>query len=644
MSVLHAPLTKLQVRVEGSSREFVEPSARLGRLAFRRTEEGWILLDMGVQGGLFLDGCRVERLAIPAGRSVTIGVGEPGGPSLELEVCDDTPPAPAPPPAVLIADDVSVLSPDGRTLVDRARFGLAAGSLTAVIGPSGAGKSTLLRVLSGQTAPDRGRVRWAGHDLVADRDRLRSRIGVVPQDDILHPQLTVQQGLEYAALLRLPGQTTELERALTVDAVVDRMGLTAHRHQRIGTELSGGQRKRVSIATELLTAPPLLILDEPTSGLDPGLDLAVMQQLHGLAEEGRVVVVATHSLLGLEVCDTVVVLGRGGRVLYVGPPDGLLAAFGCVDHPELFTALESDLAPVTALPTPVATPAPPEPLPEPPSHSGPRQFATLVRRNLAVIRADRFGLALMMLMPLLLAGLSRVVQGDAGLSLAATRIAGQGVDAAEAGQRLTVLIVAAALIGMAMTVRELVKERAVLRREYAVGLSPGLYFASKVLVLATICALQGAVVTWLALVGLPGPDRGGILGWGHLEVAVPIGALAAATAVIGLTVSALVRSVEQTMPSLVAVVMAQLVLSGALVQVLGRPVLEQVAWLAPARWAHAAAAASVNLERAKRRVVGAEPDPLYEATLSQWGTNLAVLALLALVIGLVGLRAVRRGL
>src|SRR5690606_21627502 len=111
-----------------------------------------------------------------------------------------------------------------------------------------------------------------------------------------------------------------------------------------------------------------------------------------------------------------------------------------------------------------------------------------------------------------LGGLSRVVQGDAGLSMARTANA-QGITShGEALQRLTILIVAAALMGTAVTIRELVKERAIFQREYAVGLSPGLYLASKVLVLGTACFGQGLVVTWLATVGLPGPDGGGVFG------------------------------------------------------------------------------------------------------------------------------------
>ena len=153
-------------------------------------------------------------------------------------------------------------------------------------------------------------------------------------------------------------------------------------------------------------------------------------------------------------------------------------------------------------------------------------------------------------------------------------------------------------MGTAMTIRELVGERPIFRREYAVGLSPSIYFLSKVIVLGTAAFLQGLLVTWIATVGLPGPD--GDLG--TLRVALVIGALAFTMAVLGLCLSALVTSTEQTMPALVGVIMVQLVLSGALFAVAGRPLLEQIAWLAPSRWAYAADRLDDGPGAAPRRV------------------------------------------
>lgn len=544
----------------------------------------------------------------------------------------------------LFAEDLTTVTKTGKRLLEGMSFELGPSSLTAVIGPSGAGKSTLLNALTGLSPATHGRVLWQGSDLYTHYEQLRFQIGLVPQSDIQHPQLTVRQGLNYAAMLRLPPDTTASERASRVDQVVGQMQLGRQIDNRIGTQLSGGQRKRVSIATELLTAPPLLFLDEPTSGLDPGLDRDVMHQLRGLADDGRVVMVVTHSVLALDVCDNVLVLAPGGRKAYFGPPSGVLEHFGCRNYPQVFDLLdEPDLwQRIPAPQAPVETgrlPAVNAPVSQPPVQSMSRQFVTLVRRNLAVTFADRLLLTMLLAMPLVLGALSRVVPGDSGLSLAATRSDQGTLDHGEAMTRLTILVMAAALMGTAVTIRELVKERAIFQREYAVGLSPGTYLLSKVSVLGTACFLQGVLVTIIATVGLPGPDGEGALGLGTAEIALAIGALAFASAVLGLAVSALVTSSEQTMPALVGVVMVQLVLCGALVPVAGRAVLEQLAWLAPARWAFAASASVVDLDKAKRqaeeRGLPADLDSLYDQSVGQWLLNMGMLGvLIVLVLGL----------
>ncbi len=166
----------------------------------------------------------------------------------------------------------------------------------------------------------------------------------------------------------------------------------------------------MSIATELLTAPPLLFLDEPTSGLDPGLDLEVMKQLRTLADGGRVVMVVTHSVLALDVCDDVMVLAPGGRIAYFGPPSGVLAHFGCASYPEVFDLLDApDLwqripAPAPLAATTGALPAATSAVPAPPRQSLGRQLSTLVRRNAAVVVADRLLLGMLFLLPLIWAG------------------------------------------------------------------------------------------------------------------------------------------------------------------------------------------------------------------------------------------------
>ena len=206
-----------------------------------------------------------------------------------------------------------------KTLLDNISLTALPGTLTAVIGPSGAGKSSLARLIAGYTQPTDGAVTFEGHDIHADYASLRSRIGMVPQDDVLHHQLTVNQALGYAAELRLPPDTTKEERRHVVAQVLEELDLTQQATSRVD-KLSGGQRKRASVAMELLTGPSLLILDEPTSGLDPALDRQVMTMLRQLADAGRVVLVVTHSLSYLDVCDQVLLLTPAARRPSAGHP------------------------------------------------------------------------------------------------------------------------------------------------------------------------------------------------------------------------------------------------------------------------------------------------------------------------------------
>ncbi len=222
----------------------------------------------------------------------------------------------------------------GRNILEGVTLTLHPGEMCALIGPSGAGKSTLIRVLLGLREAAEGTVRIGtgdegGTDSVA--------MGYVPQDDALHRGLRVERELSYAAELRLP-EATEDERANRVEEVLRQVGLEERARSRI-RRLSGGQRKRVAVALELLTSPDLLILDEPTSGLDPGLEARTMELLAEVAAGGRIVLVATHAMGSLDLADALCVL-VGGHVAYFGPPREALTFFRVDRYEDLFHQLE----------------------------------------------------------------------------------------------------------------------------------------------------------------------------------------------------------------------------------------------------------------------------------------------------------------
>jgi len=214
----------------------------------------------------------------------------------------------------LVADAVVVLR-GGRRLLDDVSLSLAPGELVAVVGASGAGKSTLLSSLAGLTRIASGSV-----DLVTSGGPSGSpygAVGLVPQDDILHPDLPLERTLRHAAGLRLAGSKQRVGAA--VHDVLHELDLADRAAVPVGS-LSGGQRKRASIAVELLARPALCLLDEPTSGLDPATARSLVATLRDLADRGAGIAFTTHAVSDVETCDRLVVLAPGGRLAYDGPP------------------------------------------------------------------------------------------------------------------------------------------------------------------------------------------------------------------------------------------------------------------------------------------------------------------------------------
>jgi ABC transport system ATP-binding/permease protein len=226
----------------------------------------------------------------------------------------------------------------GKEIIGGISVSLESGELVALLGPSGSGKSTLLKALIGFQRATRGRVDICGRNLYETFDELKTLIGYVPQDDILHTSLSVEKTLDYAAQLRLPDATTEMRDA-AINGVLRQIDLADRRGVKVKS-LSGGQRKRVSLGVELIAKPPLLFLDEPTSGLDPALEEKMMQLFRTLTQPDRLTVVTTHVMASLELVDLALIVAKG-RLVFVGPPKEAPAFFGTADLPSVYRTLAS---------------------------------------------------------------------------------------------------------------------------------------------------------------------------------------------------------------------------------------------------------------------------------------------------------------
>ncbi|MEV1085801.1 FHA domain-containing protein [Streptomyces sp. NPDC050211] len=560
------------------------------------------------------------------------------------------------------ARHLTVTVDGGKQILKDVSFGVPEKSLIAVIGPSGSGKSTLLKALTGYRPANEGDVLYDNRNLYKQFAELRQRIGLVPQDDILHKELTVKKALKYAAKLRFPADTTARERDQRIDEVLRELKLDVHKEKKV-TSLSGGQRKRVSVALELLTKPSLIFLDEPTSGLDPGMDRDVMQLLRGLADDGRTVLVVTHSVAELAICDKLLVMAPGGAVAYFGPPEEALNFFGYDTWADVFSAFENyrdydwagrwkgsqhyqmyaaDIDAIAAQ----SVQMPPMQAMRPPKPQGwMSQFTTLVRRYVSVIASDKGFLALTVILPLVLGSVSLLIDQGKDL-LVNTEInpnTGQPVANGTALTVLLILAVGACFAGAANSVRELIKERVIYERERATGLSRSAYLMSKVFVLGCITVLQGLMVGVIGFSSRTIPDEGLILGSQTLlELCIPIMALGFTAMMFGLIISALVKTAEKTMPLLVMFAIVQVVFTGCLFPLAGSVGVNELSYLMPSRWAVAAAGATLDFNRISPPAKGESNDPLWENTVAVWGMDMAALIAIGVICGFFVARFLRR--
>ncbi|MGW3360866.1 FHA domain-containing protein [Streptomyces bungoensis] len=561
------------------------------------------------------------------------------------------------------ARHLTVTVDGGKQILKDVSFGVPEKSLIAVIGPSGSGKSTLLKALTGYRPANQGEVLYDNRNLYKQFAELRQRIGLVPQDDILHKELTVKKALKYAAKLRFPADTTAAERDARIDEVLRELKLDIHKDKKV-TSLSGGQRKRVSVALELLTKPSLIFLDEPTSGLDPGMDRDVMQLLRGLADDGRTVLVVTHSVAELAICDKLLVMAPGGAVAYFGPPEEALNFFGYDSWADVFSAFENYrdydwagrwkgsqhyqmyAADIDAV-APQSVHMPPPQAMKPPKPQGwGSQLMTLIRRYVSVIASDKGFLALTVILPAVLGAVSLLIDHNRGLlvNAAVNPRTGAHVPNGTATTVLLILAVGACFAGAANSVRELIKERVIYERERATGLSRSAYLMSKVVVLGAVTVLQGLMVGVIGFSSREIPDRGLVFGGSTLfELCVPIMALGFTSMMFGLVISSLVKTAEKTMPLLVMFAIIQVVFTGCLFTLHGTLGVNEFSYLMPSRWAVAAAGATLDFNNiAPNTDDPTSTDPLWNHTAAAWGVDMVMLIVLGVVCGFFVARFLRR--
>lgn len=562
------------------------PLVQRRHAALRRDGAGvlWIE-DRGTAAGTYVNGQRLKgRARLDVGDTLQIGPFSAAVGVTALEPLDQLPGVDI--QAVNAAIVAGAANGKRKVLLNPLSLHLEPASLTAIVGPSGAGKTTLMRMLSGQLASTQGEVYYNGTPLRTCRAAYSDLMGFVPQDDVVHTDLTIREALGYQAELRLGAIANAAERKARVERLVTMLGLTAQADQLVRT-LSGGQRKRVSIACELLSEPQLLFLDEPTSGLDPGLDKRMMLLLRLLADQGRTVLLTTHAIAHVDVCDTLILVGPGGYVMYAGPPSGAAEAFDVGGLGDIFSAVDSVEAAAqaaarhaqTAVPTqggPRQGTAPPRPKQAGPAFGSKAWWAAatphariFARRHVTLLGRDRAALGFTLLQGIVVALLTALV-APSPLTWSLN-----------GNTAMFVFGCAAVWFGMITSVRELVKERPIWRREFMAGGNLASYLGAKVGVLAGLALVQALTLTIVLAITLHLPHSHQV-GPSALSIVVTLWLATVCGEALGLLVSATSPSADRALSVIPYLLIAQLVLCGVLFK-LGA--LTFLSWLMPARWA-----------------------------------------------------------
>jgi ABC-type multidrug transport system ATPase subunit len=536
-----------------------------------------------------------------------------------------------------------------RTILHELSLSIAPREFVALVGGSGTGKSTLMKALCGYAPATTGQLLVNGDDFYRNFDNYRTVLGYVPQDDILHRTLPVGRALGYAARLRLPGDTGEGEIAGRIARVLEDVEMTPHSDTLV-ENLSGGQRKRVSIGAELLADPSLFFLDEPTSGLDPGLEKKMMYTLRRLADSGRTVVLVTHATANITVCDHVVFMA-GGRMVYFGPPQEALGFFNVTsgDFADIYTKLEgvadpagpivqrdlkaeydtwlansgqSAAAAANGRPPSLAelwelkyrgspqhqrfvadrlAAAPAGPLVAeraqaasraPRGHSGSpvRQFAILTRRYLDLTLQDRRNLLILLLQaPIIALLLLLVARPDALTGAQATDLLQRG----EAKKVLFMLATVSVWFGIINAAREIVKEQPIYQRERLVNLKILPYLASKVGVLSLLILLQTVILLGLLATRVAFPVDTGLLLPSLLETFITLLLTSGAGMALGLVISAASNSADRAISIVPLALIPQILFAGLIFSVEG--LATPLSWLTISRWSMDALGTSIDL-------------------------------------------------
>lgn len=465
---------------------------------------------------------------------------------------------------------------------------IEAGQLVAVVGGSGAGKSTLLNCMCGYLEPTSGDIYINGVNLYENFDSVKNLIGYVPQSDIVYDNLTLHDMLMYTAKLRLPKDTTNYEIESIIDKAIKNVELSEKKHSFIKS-FSGGQKKRASIAVELLSDPNLLFLDEPSSGLDPGTERNLMVSLKEMSSSGKTVILVTHSTLQLKLCDKIVFLGKGGNLCFYGSYDDALSFFDTTDIVDVYNKITDNSEFWSKKYEEKRTVTNKK---KQPSKINKNNFETsnknvfgqlkiLCNRYMKLIVNDKQRLTLLLITaPILAFLISLVANGEQFKQYEITK------------SLLFASSCSAFWLGISNSLQEICKERQILKREYMTGESLSSYVLSKIIILSLISFVQSVLLigVFSLIVGLPEES---IFGYPFFELLITTFLTSISASSMGLFVSSLFTNADRAMTIAPILLMPQILFSGLIFKLSG--VTDIISRLVICRWSMEGYGTTANL-------------------------------------------------
>ena len=553
---------------------------------------------------------------------------------------------------------------------------LEPGQLVAFVGGSGAGKSTLMKALLGIAPISSGEVYLNGDNLRQNWPVYRSQVGYVPQDDIIHRDLTVEEVLCCACQLRLPPDTNIGE---VIGNTLEQIKLS-HVRNTLVSRLSGGQRKRVSIGVELLADPKLFFLDEPTSGLDPGLDKEMMQLLREQADRGRTIALVTHATDNIGICDRIAFMGLGGNLCYYGPPEEALTFFqrhggkfadeNFSDFADIYIELNKGknkaaiaervnywtqkYANSAVYKSYVQNSLSPGKEKQQGAKSNSAktgisafaQLSLLCQRYWKLVSRDRTSLILTLLAgPITIALTGLPLRNEQPLSFVDI----PSVTQASLALRLLFIFSCIAIwIGLSNAIREIVKEAAIYFRERLLNLRLLPYLTSKLIIRGGLAFVQTVLITAVVLLVFEAP-KSELIPWSVGFGITTFLTLLASTS-LSLMLSALVKTENEGNGILPLIMIPQIIFSGVLFALEGWS--SKLSWFMLSRWSIGAygALADVNTMAPKSNPVLSpeilkdifQPSSVYETTWSNLNLNWGILVVHTLIYGMIALIVLRR--